>query len=91
MAISRQNLLKELLPGLNALFGMLDYDTHYIEYGNFELTIKEYRTRRNNIMYEVCCNWFGNSKHRSRKAAMRVCNMHMESWDRMIKNDYPDA
>jgi hypothetical protein len=65
--LPRSEILKFLLPGLNALFG-----SHYAMSEPFELTIREYATRRGNIMFEIRCNWFGSSRHRSRAVARGV-------------------
>ena len=60
--------MKELLPGLNALFGMTHQTTE-----PFSLTLRQYRTKGGNIMFEVRCNWFGSSRHRKKELAVRRC------------------
>jgi hypothetical protein len=74
--ISRADLLKELLPGLHALFGM-----HYGMSEPFELTFREYATRSGNIMFEIRCNWFGSSRHTSKAVAMRRYRWILEKWE----------
>ena len=74
--ISRADLLKELLPGLHALFGM-----HYGMSEPFELTFREYATRSGNIMFEIRCNWFGSSRHTSKTVAMRRYRWILEKWE----------
>ena len=73
---SRSEILKALLPGLNALFGM-----HYVMSEPFELTIREYATRSGNIMFEIRCNWFGSSRHTSKAVAMRRYRWILEKWE----------
>ena len=73
--LPRSEILKFLLPGLNALFGM-----HYAMSEPFELTIREYATRSGNIMFEIRCNWFGSSRHTSMAVAMRRYRWLLEKW-----------
>ena len=74
--LPRSEILKFLLPGLNALFG-----SHYAMSEPFELTIREYATRRGNIMFEIRCNWFGSSRHTSKTVAMRHYRWLLEKWE----------
>jgi hypothetical protein len=74
--LPRSEILKFLLPGLNALFGM-----HYAMSEPFELTIREYATRNGNIMFEIRCSWFGSSRHTSKAVAMRRYRWLLEKWE----------
>jgi hypothetical protein len=81
--ISRSDLLKELLPGLNALFGQ-----HLRPPDPFELTVREYHTQRGNVMFEVRCKWFGSTKHRSKTRAMRRCRWLLKQWETRYADGY---
>ena len=65
MAISRQQLVKELEPGLNALFG-LEYD----KYENEHAEIFDQETSERAFEEEVMLVGFGNARTKSEGAAV---------------------
>ena len=73
MAISRAQLLKELLPGLNALFGL-----EYARYGEEHKEIYETETSERSFEEETKLAGFGADReplhhHRRRQAAQYAC------------------
>lgn len=69
MAISRSQLLKELLPGLNALFGM-----EYGKYDNEHSEIYETETSERSFEEEVKLSGFGAAPVKSEGAAIEYDN-----------------
>jgi hypothetical protein len=69
MAISRAQLLKELLPGLNALFGM-----EYNRYGEQHKEIYETETSDRSFEEEVKLSGFGQAPVKSEGAAIQYDN-----------------
>jgi len=69
MAISRAQLLKELLPGLNALFGM-----EYNRYGEQHTEIYETETSERSFEEEVKLSGFGQAPVKSEGAAIEYDN-----------------
>jgi phage major head subunit gpT-like protein len=69
MAISRSQLLKELLPGLNALFGM-----EYNRYGEEHKEIYETETSERSFEEETKLSGFGSAPVKSEGAAVRYDN-----------------
>ena len=69
MAISRAQLLKELLPGLNALFGM-----EYNRYGEQHTEIYETETSERSFEEEVKLSGFGQAPVKSEGAAIQYDN-----------------
>tara|TARA_S200002703_G_scaffold130912_1_gene118256 strand:+ start:4708 stop:5616 length:909 start_codon:yes stop_codon:yes gene_type:complete len=69
MAISRAQLLKELLPGLNALFGM-----EYNRYGEQHTEIYETETSDRSFEEEVKLSGFGQAPVKSEGAAIQYDN-----------------
>ena len=65
MAISRAQLLKELLPGLNALYGM-----EYARYGEEHKEIYETETSDRSFEEEVKLSGFGTAPTKSEGAAV---------------------
>ena len=74
MAISRAQLLKELLPGLNALFGM-EYD----KYENEHAEIYETETSERSFEEEVKLSGFGAAPVKTEGAAIAYDNAQ-EAW-----------
>jgi hypothetical protein len=78
--LPRSEILKFLLPGLNALFG-----SHYAMSEPFELTIREYATRSgNDHVCEYAADWFGSTQaDRARSSsAMPPLSVAIESkWE----------
>ena len=74
MAISRSQLLKELLPGLNALFGM-----EYEKYENEHAEIYETETSERSFEEEVKLSGFGAAPVKSEGAAISYDNAQ-EAW-----------
>lgn len=69
MAISRSQLLKELLPGLNALFGM-----EYNRYGEEHKEIYETETSERSFEEETKLSGFGSAPVKTEGAAIRYDN-----------------
>jgi len=69
MAISRAQLLKELLPGLNALFGL-----EYKRYGEEHKEIYEIETSERSFEEETKLSGFGAAPVKTEGAAMRYDN-----------------
>jgi hypothetical protein len=74
MAISRAQLLKELLPGLNALFGM-----EYERYGEEHKEIYESETSERSFEEETKLSGFGNAPVKGEGSAIAYDNAQ-EAW-----------
>jgi hypothetical protein len=74
MAISRSQLLKELLPGLNALFGL-----EYKRYGEEHKEIYEVETSERSFEEETKLSGFGAAPVKSEGAAIQYDNAQ-EAW-----------
>jgi len=74
MAISRAQLLKELLPGLNALFGM-----EYQRYGEEHKEIYESETSERSFEEETKLSGFGNAPVKGEGSAIAYDNAQ-EAW-----------
>ena len=74
MAISRAQLLKELLPGLNALFGM-----EYQRYGEEHKEIYESETSERSFEEETKLSGFGNAPVKGEGSAISYDNAQ-EAW-----------
>ena len=74
MAISRSQLLKELLPGLNALFGL-----EYSKYGEEHKEIFETETSDRSFEEETKLSGFGTAPTKSEGAAIEYDNAQ-EAW-----------
>ena len=74
MAISRAQLLKELLPGLNALFGL-----EYKKYENEHEAIYETETSERSIEEELKLSGFGAATVKGEGSALRYDNAQ-EAW-----------
>ena len=74
MAISRAQLLKELLPGLNALFGM-----EYQRYGEEHKEIYETETSERSFEEETKLSGFGNAPVKGEGSAIAYDNAQ-EAW-----------
>ena len=74
MAISRAQLLKELLPGLNALFGL-----EYKKYENEHEAIYETETSERSFEEELKLSGFGTAPVKSEGSAIRYDNAQ-EAW-----------
>jgi phage major head subunit gpT-like protein len=74
MAISRSQLLKELLPGLNALFGL-----EYARYGEQHKEIYEIESSERSFEEETKLSGFGAAPVKSEGAAMRYDDAQ-EAW-----------
>jgi phage major head subunit gpT-like protein len=74
MAISRAQLLKELLPGLNALFGL-----EYARYGEQHKEIFETETSERSFEEETKLSGFGAAPVKNEGAAIRYDNAQ-EAW-----------
>ena len=74
MAISRSQLLKELLPGLNALFGL-----EYSKYGEEHKEIYETETSDRSFEEETKLSGFGTAPTKSEGAAIEYDNAQ-EAW-----------
>jgi hypothetical protein len=74
MAISRAQLLKELLPGLNALFGL-----EYKKYENEHEAVYETETSERSFEEELKLSGFGAAGVKSEGAALRYDNAQ-EAW-----------
>ena len=74
MAISRAQLLKELLPGLNALFGM-----EYKRYGEEHKEIYESETSERSFEEETKLSGFGNAPVKDEGSAIAYDNAQ-EAW-----------
>ena len=74
MAISRAQLLKELLPGLNALFGL-----EYARYGEEHKEIYEIETSERSFEEETKLSGFGSAPVKSEGAAIQYDNAQ-EAW-----------
>ena len=74
MAISRAQLLKELLPGLNALFGM-----EYARYGEEHKEIYETETSERSFEEETKLSGFGSAPVKAEGAAIAYDNAQ-EAW-----------
>jgi len=74
MAISRSQLLKELLPGLNALFGL-----EYAKYGEQHKEIYEIESSERSFEEETKLSGFGAAPVKSEGAALRYDNAQ-EAW-----------
>ena len=74
MAISRAQLLKELLPGLNALFGL-----EYKKYENEHEAIYETETSERSFEEELKLSGFGTAPVKGEGAAIRYDNAQ-EAW-----------
>ena len=74
MAISRAQLLKELLPGLNALFGM-----EYQRYGEEHKEIYETETSERSFEEETKLSGFGNAPVKDEGSAIAYDNAQ-EAW-----------
>ena len=70
MAISRAQLLKELLPGLNALFGL-----EYKKYENEHEAIYETETSERSFEEELKLSGFGTAPVKSEGARTRSCSI----------------
>ena len=74
MAISRSQLLKELLPGLNALFGL-----EYAKYGEEHKEIYETETSERSFEEETKLSGFGSAPVKAEGAAIAYDNAQ-EAW-----------
>jgi len=74
MAISRAQLLKELLPGLNALFGL-----EYATYGEQHKEIYETETSERSFEEETKLSGFGSAPVKAEGAAIAYDNAQ-EAW-----------
>ena len=74
MAISRSQLLKELLPGLNALFGM-----EYVKYGEEHKEIYETESSERSFEEETKLSGFGSAPVKAEGSAIAYDNAQ-EAW-----------
>jgi hypothetical protein len=74
MAISRSQLLKELLPGLNALFGM-----EYAKYGEEHKEIYETESSERSFEEETKLSGFGSAPVKAEGSAIAYDNAQ-EAW-----------
>ncbi len=78
MAISRAQLLKELLPGLNALFGL-----EYAKYGEEHKEIYETETSERSFEEETKLSGFGQAPVKNEGSAIAYDNAQ-EAWTAKI-------